>query len=234
VSNTYLAQQLSGPLAQGVINTVQAQYALSDPIINYWYGLNIDNAASNELAGIGYLVGLPWPSSITTTQATNSMILGISAGYPLASGQGLSSVGSLSGGILWSNGYASAGLLDITSYRILLKAYAYLKWYGLSWVSIDKVASVFGNLSYTFSPTIANKFTLGFSAGYPVTDTSHGLSTYTGSTGGGLTSSNPGYFPDSDIIISYSTPLTLGNLYVLQTLFAAVCTAPKVSVRNGA
>lgn len=226
MSSPYLAKQFSGPLAQAAIDTVKAQYALSDPMIDYWHGLSIDTAAAPELTAIGYLVGLPWPATFTDTMTTNCMILGASASYPTASTVGLGK------GVLWSNNLATAAPIPIDNYRQLLKAYAYLKWYGLTWKSIDAIAASFGNLSYSFSSTISNAFTLGSSGSYP-TASALGLSTYTGSSGGALTSSDPGYFPDSDIIISYSTPLSLGDIYLLQTLFAAVCTAPKVTVRNG-
>jgi len=234
MSSNYLAKQLSGPLAQGTMQTVEDQYALSDPIISYWYGLNIDNAASAELTAIGYLVGLPWPSAPLGTFDTNSFIIGTSASYPQSSYRGLSGVGLLTGGPLASDATSTAGLMPITSYRILLKAFAYLKWYGLSWVSIDKIAASFGTLNYAYRPGNYNQFTLGTSATYPVTDTAHGLSGVGLTTGGFLSSTDPSYFPDSDIIISYITPLSLANLWIIQALFKAVCTAPQVFVRNGA
>ena len=232
--STYLAKQLSGPLAQATISTVQAQYALSDPIISYWYGLSIDTSSDADLVGIGYLVGLPWPSAPSGYFSSVSFLLGSASLYPKASPTGLSGTSLPQGGILASDSSGSTVLIPSGSYKILLKAYAYMKYYGLNWVSIDKIASSFGTLNYSYRASNANQLTLGTSASYPTVDTLHGLSGISVTTGGYLSSVNPSYFPASDIIISYATPISLASLWILQSLFSNVCTAPQIFVRNGA
>ncbi len=222
----YLAKQLSGPLAQGTIDTVLAQYTPSDEILQYWYGLSIDTAADAELEAIGYLVGLPWPAAPAGTLDDNSFILGSAALYPTASPLGLSGVGLLTGGVLGSDGASEAGLIPSSAYRIILVAYAYLKWNGLNWRTIDAIAASFGELDYVFTDYEGTALTLGSSSTYPEYSALLGLST-------GRLSSTSSAFPDSDIIINYLTPISLANLWIINLIFDSVCTAPKVTARNG-
>jgi hypothetical protein len=232
--NQYLAKQFSGELAQDTINTIQTEYQKSQPLINYWTGLSIATASDTDLDSIGYIVGYPWPTAPGGTLDSNSFRLSSASAYPEASTIGLSGISTMTGGILSSALPSPNNKVPNTIYRQLLVAIAYAKWHGLSWTTIDAIASSFGSLDYIYINSSYYQFTLGDASLYPETDTVHGLSGIGISTGGRLGSVNPSYYPDSDITIAYTTPITAANLWICQQIFAAICTAPKVTAQNGA
>lgn len=230
----YLARQLSGPLAQGTIDTVLAQYQLADGIISYWYGLSITTASAEELTAIGYLVGYPWPTAPGSTFSDRIFTLGTSATYPLSdTSHGLSGIGSLDGGFLASNSTTTGALIPIEVYRKLLASVAIAKYQGLSYSTIDLIVSSFGNMDYVYVAPLSRAFQFGTTATYPTTDTSHGFGGIGLTTGGYFTSVNPSYFPDSDVTIAFTTFLSTSNLWVLENVFLSICTSPQVFVRNG-
>jgi hypothetical protein len=234
MSNQYLAKQFSGELAQDVINQVQIEYEKSNPLTDYWDALSIQTASDDDLNSIGYIVGYPWPTAPGGTLDSNSFRLSSSAAYPEMSSIGLSGVGLMTGGILSSALPSPNNKVPNTIYRQLLTAIAYAKWHGLSWTTVDAIAASFGTLNYTYINNSYYQFTLGAAATYPLIDTIHGISGIGLSTGGRFSSTNPSYYPDSDIRIAYITPITAANLWICQQIFSAICTAPKVTAQNGA
>jgi len=225
--NQYLAKQFSGTLVQSQIDATQAEYAKADSMLSYWHDLTIDTADENDLVSIGYLVGYPWPTAPTGTLDANAFKFGASGSYPTVSTIGLSTIGSLVGGILTSSLPSVNNKVPITVYRQLLKAIAFAKWNGLSYETIDAIAASFGTLNYSYTSFAANKFTFGTSASYPTFNTTTSLGY------GRLQSTNAGYFPDSDIYITYLTPITSANIWVCQETFNAITTSPRVFVSNG-
>ena len=230
----YLFQQFSGPLAQGTIDTVLAQYQLADDILSYWYGLSISSASAAELTAIGYLVGLPWPTAPDDTFSDRVFTLGTSATFPLLDPSlGLSDIGVDTGGYLTSSLPSSNNLVPIQVYRQLLVAVAIAKYQGLSYATIDLIVSSFGNLDYMYiSPSFLG-FTFGSAADYPQSSTMNGFSGVGLTTGGLLSSDDPSLFPDSDVTVAFTTFLSSSSLWVLREVFLSVCTAPQVFIRNG-
>lgn len=235
MSDIFLAKQLSGPLAQGTISALENFYSYSDAILSYWYGLSISTASDADLTSIGYLVGLPWPSAPSGTFSNNSFTLGSALSYPTIDAvHGFSGVSVSTGGYLSSALPSSNNLVPDPVYRHLLAAVAIIRWSGISWSTIDLIASSFGILNYIYKLPQYYTFQLGSAATYPTVSTTHGLSGVGLTTGGRLTSVNPSYYPDSDITIAYITPLSNGYLWVAQQVFSSICTSPQVFVQNGA
>lgn len=231
--NQYLAPQFSGELCQDVINTIQAEYQKSDGLIEYWSGLSLQTADENDLMAAGYIVGYPWPSASASTFASNAFALSSASSFPESSSIGLSAAdGSESGGVLTSaSGSPTDGLIPIDVYRLLLDRVAYLKFNGLTWKSIDNLASSFG--TYELIIPQERYFLFGTASAFPVTSPAHGFGGVGLTTGGLFSSVNPSYYPDSDISIGFSPSITVANLWILQSIFLAACTAPQVFVQNG-
>lgn len=232
--NEYLAAQFSGELVQDTINTIQSQYELSQPILDYWESLSIEAASDDDLTSIGYIVGVPWPTAPDGTLDSNSFRLGEASSYPTFSIIGLSGVGLLSGGLLSSALPSPNNKVPSPVYRKILLAIAYAKWHGLSWTTIDAIASSFGTTDYVYRNSSYNQFTLGTSATYPIIDNAKGLSGVGMSIGGRFQSIHPDWYPVSDITIAFITPLSNANLWICQQIFQSICTAPQVFILNGA
>lgn len=234
MSNQYLAKQFSGQLVQDVINQVQIEFEKSLPLSSYWNTMSIENADNATLDAIGYLVGIDWPTSPTGALGDTAFIFGSSASYPTTSSRGYSAIGSLSGGTLSSSLPVPGNKVPASVYKKLLIGVAYAKYHGLSWSTIDIIASSFGTLNYVLINSSFNKLLFGSSANYPdYTAPEHSLSAIGSSTGGRLISSTQGLAPDSDITIIYNTPISTSYLWICQQIFLSICTAPKVTAKNG-
>ena len=228
-ANTYFFSQLSGPLSTNNMKTILAQYTPSDPLLTYWYNLSIDTASDAELTAIGYLVGLPWPSAPDNTFLPNSFKTGAAASYPAdGSINGLSGIGLFTGGYLSSAIPSPNNKIPISAYRLLLKAFAQAKWYGLTLQTIDSIVASFGSANYVY----LHGFTLSAAAAYPQTDLLLGLSGVGLLTGGRLSSVTGGTYVASgtDITVAYITPVTTAELWVINNLFQTICTSPQVYV----
>ena len=144
-----LAYQFSGPYVQTFMETIQTHMDEYLPIIEYFYELAIDTAEPEQLAFIGLIVGYPWPAAPSGIFGDNNFVFGEEADFPVI--DNLTGFGDLTGsigGLFSSSNPAIGNLIPIFQYRILLKQVAYLKFHGLTLVSIDKVCQVFGP-SYT-------------------------------------------------------------------------------------
>lgn len=141
-----LAYQFSGPYAQTLMSTVQEHMDEYTPILDYFYTLSIDTADTDQLAFIGLIVGYPWPSAPTGIFGDNNFVFGEASSFPVD--DPLTGFGNLSGtigGRFSSSDPTVGNLIPIDSYRALLKQVAYLKFHGLTWVSIINVCKEFGD-----------------------------------------------------------------------------------------
>lgn len=145
MSDKDLAYQFSGPYAQTLMKTVQAHFDQNLPVFDYFYTLSIDTAGPDQLAFIGQIVGYPWPSAPLGIFGDNNFTFGSAATFPIIDNlKGFADLAGSIGGRLSSTNPAVGNLIPIASYRLLLKQVAYLKFHGLTWISIVNICKVFG------------------------------------------------------------------------------------------
>jgi len=143
--NEYLWSQLSGPLAQSLIDSIEVCESDIDSIFEYFYGLSIDTAEENELVFIGLIIGVPWPTAPAGTFDDSVLIFGESGslGTVIDPNQGLGDIEAGRGGLWRGTSDVSTQKMPIGKYRLLLKAIARLKWGRLSFATMDEVIAVF-------------------------------------------------------------------------------------------
>ena len=140
-----LAYQFSGPYAQTFMETVQEHMDIYKPILEYFYTLSIETADTDQLAFIGQIVGYPWPSAPLGIFGNNNFVFGDAASFPVY--DPLTGFGNLTGSIggRFSSADPTVGnLIPMEQYRLLLTQVAYLKFHGLTWVSIVNICKAFG------------------------------------------------------------------------------------------
>ena len=153
--NQYLAKQLSGPYAQGLANTVLAEFTLASGEVQYMHDLSIATAVSGVLSQLGLLVGYPWP--IVPAGLGNANIFAFSTiassvYAPTYSTQhGFGTVGGTTGGKLLSAYAQVNNTIDINLYKTLLPLAAQVKRSGLTLNLVDEIAQVFGYHTISFS-----------------------------------------------------------------------------------
>jgi hypothetical protein len=151
--NDFLCKRLNGPYAQSTINGIQSSYEDTYALINYFYNLSIDTANEKELEEIGKIIGLLRPFVPSEYIIDNAFIFfGIqqSGARIFDVNHGFSSLEHPeNGGRLVSVNSATIKLpLDI--YRQILKKFAYIKYNGLTFTSLDYLLSISG-ANYEFS-----------------------------------------------------------------------------------
>lgn len=156
--------QFSGPTAQNVKAAIVADMTYTQPLIDYAYALSIDTALDTQLAEIGLLIGLPWLSLPPGYATDTEFLFGDSAAFPLtdtAHGLGDSTAWpNLIGGIMGDASGGGGSLIAPALYRKTLKAFARLKFGGLTFNNIDNMAFVFTPLYTITCPRTG--FTSGF------------------------------------------------------------------------
>lgn len=147
MANEYLWTQLSGPLAQSLIDAIEACESEVDSILEYFYGLSIDTADTNELVFIGLIIGVPWPTAPAGTFDDSVLIFGESGslGTVIDPNQGLGDLETGRGGLWRGTSDIAVQKMPIAKYRLLLKAIAKLKWGRLSFSTMDEVIAVFSH-----------------------------------------------------------------------------------------
>ena len=171
MSNIYLSEQLNGQYCQAVMNGILQSFQATDELLSYWNNLSIDTSYDNEIENfLGLLVGYPRPFVDSSLISGNEFLLGsivnnnalLNNALPISplpedltatvfdSNHGLSSLSNLtSGGLLSSLG--STGIkLPLAIYQAVLKKIAYIKYNGLTIVSIDNLMQLAG-VSYTIT-----------------------------------------------------------------------------------
>lgn len=135
----YLPKQMNGPVINSIMAGLDAELEAADKIEKYLHDLSINTAQEDELESIGCIVGFPRPLVPEGFSGDNVLILTSLPHFQDAS-IGLSSVGSEIGGRFTSNRSSETDYMDLGLYRSLLDKVAYIKRYGVTLYSIDKIA----------------------------------------------------------------------------------------------
>lgn len=162
----HLPKQMNGPVICAEAKAVDEEFADSEYICNYLYGLSITTADETELENIGRIIGYLRPLVPIGFNAENVLILG---GLPLATDPqiGLATVDSEIGGRLSTTQSSQSDYMSLGTYRKFLEKIAILKRYGVTLKSVDEIAHLVSN-DYTMSFDANNDIKLHFneSIGY--------------------------------------------------------------------
>ena len=140
----YLPRQMNGPVLNSVLAAIEDGLADAKEIEHYLYSLSINTANETELESIGCLIGYPRPLVPEGFNDENLLVLGT---LPIAIdyNTGLSTIDSEIGGIFASVRRSQSNYMDLSLYRNLLGKVAYIKRYGITLYSVDKVAQLVSN-----------------------------------------------------------------------------------------
>lgn len=147
--NKNYPKQMNGPVISAFGNAVDEELKEAQFIENYLYGLSIRTAQATELDNIGRIIGYVRP---LVPQGFNTENLFIFGDLPMIQepSNGFSTIDSTIGGRLSSIYGGETGFMPDDLYRQLLTQIAFLKRYGITLVSVDKICSVI-NQNYTIS-----------------------------------------------------------------------------------
>ena len=147
--NKNYPKQMNGPVISAFGNAVDEELSEAQFIENYLYGLSIRTAQATELDNIGRIIGYVRP---LVPQGFNTENLFIFGDLPMIQepSNGFSTIDSTIGGRLSSIYGGETGFMPDDLYRQLLTQIAFLKRYGITLVSVDKICSVI-NQNYTIS-----------------------------------------------------------------------------------
>lgn len=147
--NKNYPKQMNGPVISAFGNAVDEELSEAQFIENYLYGLSIRTAQATELDNIGRIIGYVRP---LVPQGFNTENLFIFGNLPMIQepSNGFSTIDSTIGGRLSSIYGGETGFMPDDLYRQLLTQIAFLKRYGITLVSVDKICSVI-NQNYTIS-----------------------------------------------------------------------------------
>lgn len=136
----YYPKQMNGQVLSANGSAVNAEFADAEYIQDYLHNLSIDTARETELENIGRIIGYLRPLVPEGFNAENILLLGT---LPLEQDEaiGLATVGVNIGGELSSIVATDTNFMGEATYRKFLKAMAVLKRYGVTLVSVDKIAS---------------------------------------------------------------------------------------------
>lgn len=147
----YLPKQMNGSLVNGVMQTLDGRLSEADSIIDYLYNLSIESAQQTELENIGCIVGYPRPLVPEGFESENVFIL---TSLPMEQdiSIGFSAVLGEIGGRLTSIETSDTGYMELGMYRKFLDKVAYIKRYGVTLYSVDKIAELIDD-DYTIEYT---------------------------------------------------------------------------------
>lgn len=147
--NKNYPKQMNGPVISAFGNAVDEELSEAQFIENYLYGLSIRTAQATELDNIGRIIGYVRP---LVPQGFNTENLFIFGDLPMIQepSNGFATIDSTIGGRLSSIYGGETGFMPDDLYRQLLTQIAFLKRYGITLVSVDKICSVI-NQNYTIS-----------------------------------------------------------------------------------
>lgn len=147
----YLPKQMNGSLVNGVMQTLDGRLSAADSIIDYLYNLSIETAQQTELENIGCIVGYPRPLVPEGFEQENVFIL---TSLPMEQDMsiGFSAVLGEIGGRLTSIETSDTDYMELGMYRKFLDKVAYIKRYGVTLYSVDKIAELIDN-DYTIEYT---------------------------------------------------------------------------------
>jgi hypothetical protein len=222
--NEYLPYQFSGLNVQATADSWVAEFGKYDAPLNFFSNLSIDTADEYWIEKIGEWVGFKRPYISQITLNDNAFLFG-STPHAINTNHGFGSPDGLTGG-LWSDQSTDVLLpFPIALYKKLLKAFARIKYNGLSIESIDYTANVFSTnytidwIDYTDNPLLTESGSLELldenETDYLITEPNGTISAF-------------------DVSLIFNDNIGAANLYAIQLVFDAVCTFPKVICSIGA
>lgn len=139
--NKNYPKQMNGPVISAFGNAVDTELHKAGFIENYLYNLSIRTAQDTELDNIGRIIGYLRPLVPTGFNTENIFTLG---NVPVTQDttQGFSTLNSSVGGKLSSIYSGETGFMPNDLYKQLLTQIAYLKRYGITLASVDKICAV--------------------------------------------------------------------------------------------
>ena len=145
----YLPRQMNGPVLNSVLAAIEDGLADAKEIERYLYRLSINTADETELETIGCLIGYPRPLVPEGFNDENLFVLGT---LPITTdiNIGFSTIDSEIGGVFASVRRSTNNYMDLNLYRNMLDKVAYIKRYGITLFSVDKIAKLVSS-SYTLA-----------------------------------------------------------------------------------
>ena len=145
----YLPRQMNGPVLNSVLAAIEDGLVDAKEIERYLYRLSINTADETELETIGCLIGYPRPLVPEGFNDENLFVLGT---LPITTDikTGFSTIDSEIGGVFASVRRSTNNYMDLNLYRNMLDKVAYIKRYGITLFSVDKIAKLVSS-SYTLT-----------------------------------------------------------------------------------
>ena len=147
----YLPKQMNGAVVNSIMAALESRLADAGAVEAYLHGLSIATAQETELENIGRIVGYPRPLVPEGFDQENIFIFTI---LPMEqdTGIGFSAPASEVGGRLVSIHSSQTNYMDLGLYRSFLDKVAYIKRYGVTLYSVDRIAALIDN-DYTIGYT---------------------------------------------------------------------------------
>lgn len=137
----YLPKQMNGPVVNSVMAALEDRLRDSKAIEDYLYSLSIETAQETELENIGRIVGYPRPLVPIGFEQENVFLFTQLPFYQDAE-IGLSQVSGEVGGRLTGQDASETNYMNLGLYRKFLDKVAYIKRYGVTLYSVDRIAKL--------------------------------------------------------------------------------------------
>lgn len=137
----YLPKQMNGPVINSVMAALEDRLRDSKSIEDYLYSLSIETAQETELENIGRIVGYPRPLVPIGFEQENVFLFTQLPFYQDAE-IGLSQVSGEVGGRLTGQDASETNYMNLGLYRKFLDKVAYIKRYGVTLYSVDRIAKL--------------------------------------------------------------------------------------------
>ena len=148
-ANKYYPKQMNGPVISAFGGEVNNEFQNAEAIEKYLYNLSIETAQETELENIGKIIGYPRPLVPVGFEQENVFIF---TTIPMEQSLelGFSAINTEIGGRLTGTDSNKTNYMSLGLYRKFLEKVAYIKRYGLTLYSIDKIAGLVDD-DYTIS-----------------------------------------------------------------------------------
>lgn len=137
----YLPKQMNGPVVNSVMAALEDRLRDSKAIEDYLYSLSIETAQETELENIGRIVGYPRPLVPIGFEQEN-VFLFTQLPFYQDTEIGLSQVSGEVGGRLTGQDASETNYMNLGLYRKFLDKVAYIKRYGVTLYSVDRIAKL--------------------------------------------------------------------------------------------
>lgn len=142
-ADRHYPKQMNGNVISAYGNAVDEEMSLQSQIEDYLYNLSINTAQETELENIGRIIGFVRPLVPEGFNNENILLFTSQITEDITIGFGTSD--GVQGGEFSSIEPSESNYLDLGLYRKVLPQIAYLKRYGITLQSIDKIASLLTN-----------------------------------------------------------------------------------------